>query len=169
MRSANTGGPRERSARCFLRRRGSSPPRRGIFFTSRKTSTSDDLDHFFKIVSYYGYPKNFKKMDWYLNEGDRVPLSSLTRHEDNSLEARYASMLKLLRKHNIDPIVIGLSPQQMPQMRLVKVVCPELTPPYVQNMPMLGSRRYFEVPEKLGWRNRPTRLTDLNLDPQPYP
>src|SRR5258706_15960718 len=129
----------------------------------------NDIDHFFKIISYYGYAKNFKKMDWYLTQGEKVPLSSLPRHPDNSLEARYASMKKLLHKHNIDPIVVDLSPQQMPQMRLVKVVCPELTPPYVQNMPMLGSRRYLEAPQKLGWTDRPMRLSELNLDPQPYP
>jgi ribosomal protein S12 methylthiotransferase accessory factor len=129
----------------------------------------NDIDHFFKIISYYGYAKNFKKMDWYLTQGEKVPLSSLPRHPDNSLEARYASMKKLLHKHTIDPIVVDVSPQQMPQMRLVKVVCPELTPPYVQNMPMLGSRRYLEVPQKLGWTDRPMRLSELNLDPQPYP
>jgi ribosomal protein S12 methylthiotransferase accessory factor len=129
----------------------------------------NDIDHFFKIVSYYGYEKNFRKMDWYLNEGPKVGLSTLARHEDNSLEARYASMLKLLGKHKIDPVVVDLSPKQMPQMRLVKVVCGDLTPPYVQNMPMLGSRRYFEVPRKLGWSNPPQTLHDLNLDPQPYP
>ncbi len=129
----------------------------------------NDIDHFFKIISYYGYKKNFEKMNWYLTEGETVPLSSLPRHQDNSLEARYASMLALLRKHEIDPVVVDLSPSQMPQMRLVKVVCPDLAPPYVQNMPMLGSQRYFEVPRKLGWPNPPSRLADLNLDPQPYP
>lgn len=129
----------------------------------------DDIDLFFKIVSYYGYAKNFKKMRWYLEDGPEAPLATLPRSEEQSIEARYDAMLRLLEKHRLDPIVLDLSPQQMPQMKLVKVFCPELTPPYVQNMPLLGCRRYYELPEKMGWRDRVLTFADLNPDPQPYP
>lgn len=141
---------------------------RNLFHVEQDTAP-EDIDHFFKIVSYYGYEKNFSQMRWYLEQGAKVALSQLPTQPDGSLPARYAAMNALLDRHQIDPIVVDMSPRQMPQMRLCKVVCTDLAPPYVQNMPMLGSRRYYELPQKLGWSPRRLTFADLHLDPQPYP
>ncbi len=129
----------------------------------------EDIDMFFKIVSYYGYEKHFKKMDWYLKQGKRVGVSTLPNSSASSIGDRYSAMMKIIKKHDIDPIVIDLSPPQMKQMKLFKSFCPELTPPYVQNMPMLANPRYYEVPKKMGWRKKLLTYHDLVKDPQPYP
>lgn len=129
----------------------------------------NDIDHFFKVLTYYGYHKNFNKLDWYLNSGNSIHIDKLPRETDGRLSTRYSMMQTLLKKHKLDPIVIDLSPSQMPQMRLVKVIIPELTPPYVQNLPMLGSDRYCEVPRRIGLTDRRLTYAEIFKEPQPYP
>jgi ribosomal protein S12 methylthiotransferase accessory factor len=129
----------------------------------------EDIDHFFKVLTYYGYQKNFNKLDWYLNGNKTVRIDELPRASEGTLETRYAMMEAMLKKHHLDPIVIDLSPSQMPQMKLFKVMIPELSPPYVQNLPMLGSERYYEVPRKLGLADHRLSYSEVFTEPQPYP
>lgn len=141
---------------------------RKIFHVDEDASI-DDIDHFFKVLTYYGYQKNFSKLNWYLNSGKTIHVDQLPREKDGSLATRYAMMQNLLKKNKLDPIVIDLSPKQMPQMKLVKVLIPELTPPYVQNLPMLGSDRYCTMPQTLGLLDRRLNYSEIFTEPQPYP
>jgi ribosomal protein S12 methylthiotransferase accessory factor len=142
---------------------------RRIFHVEEGVKISE-IDHFFKVLTYYGYAGNFAKLGWYMNEGKSVSIDTFPRQTDGSLAARYTSMLSLLHKYRIDPIVIDLSPPQMTQMRLVKILIPDLAPPYVQNLPMLGSERYYEGPRSIGTADRRLDYAELfTADPQPYP
>jgi len=134
-----------------------------------ESAVIEDIDHFFKVLTYYGYRKNFSKLDWYLNSERKVNVSDCPTQADGSLTTRYSLMQNMLKKHGLDPIVIDLSPSQMPQMRLCKVVIPELTPPYVQNLPMLGSDRYYDVPKRLGLSDHRLSYAEIFKEPQPYP
>lgn len=140
-----------------------------VLFDVEENIELEDIDMFFKVVSYYGYQSNFKKLDWYLKNGKNVNLSDLPTHFDNSIETRTNKLMGILNKNNIDPIMIDLSPPQMKQMRLYKAFSPQLTPPYVQNMPMLANPRYYDVPKKMGWSKDRLTYKDLIKAPQPYP
>lgn len=37
-----------------------------------------DLKLFYQIIPYYGYDKNFKKLNWYLNDGETIEYTKLT-------------------------------------------------------------------------------------------
>ncbi len=128
-----------------------------------------DIDMFFKIVSYYGYEKNFKKMNWYLGQGEKRSISSYPNSPIHTTEKRYAEMLNIIDKYHIDPIIFDLSPPQMKHLRLFRTFCPELAAPYVQNMPMLAHPRYYDMPQELGWADKKFTFDDLVKDPQPYP
>src|SRR5262249_14306074 len=110
--------------------------------------TVDEIDLFFKIISYYGYAKNAQRMRWYLEDGREVALSSLPTSDLTTTEQRYGAMLDVLRRHEIDPIIFDFTPPQMSSLRLFRTYSPQLAPPYLQRLPLLGHPRYYEMPAK---------------------
>jgi len=163
-------GQAERSLRLAMGapERGFAHGVRRMFDVGQDTPVSK-IDIFFKIVAFYGYQKNYKKMDWYLEGGKSVPLSSLPEFRSNSTEERFDHLMQILKKYQIDPIIFNFTPPQMRQIKLMKVYIPEITPPYLHSSPLLGHPRYYEVPYTLGLANKPLRFSDLNSDPLPYP
>ena len=108
-------------------------------------------------------------MNWYLQSGKQRGLSSYATSNAANTEQRYSEMMAILHKYKIDPILFDLSPPQMGHLRLFRTFCPELAAPYVQNMPMLGHPRYYNMPQELGWSDKKFTFSDLVKDPQPYP
>ncbi len=131
--------------------------------------TVNEIDLFFKIISYYGYAKNAERMRWYVKDGPEVAMSSQPTSDATTTEQRYGAMMGILQRHEIDPIIFDFTPPQMSSLRLFKTYSSQLAPPYLQRVPLLGHRRYYEIPEKLGWADRRLRFEDLTTDPQPYP
>jgi len=140
----------------------------GHFFDVSPDADRRELNIFFKIVPYYGYPQNFHKLDWYINTKRHVPLSSLPS-AGSSLDERWRRLGGLLNRTGIDPIVFDFTPPQMKHVKLTKVYIPELTPPCPPSDPLLAHRRYYELPRQLGLTDRDLTLSDLNTDPMPYP
>lgn len=127
------------------------------------------IDIFFKIVAYYGYKPNIEKMQWYLHDGRKVPLSSLPSVRFRSGKERWNHLISILQKHQIDPVIFDFTPTQMKYVKLMKTYIPELTPPFLPSLPLLGHPRYYEVPYKMGWSDRRLTFADLTHDPMPYP
>lgn len=132
-----------------------------------------EFDNFFKVVGYYGHKENLHRLDWYLS-GPTVKFSELYekyRRPARTTEERYDYMVEVLRKYNLNPIVFDFTPPQLSQIRLTKVYIPELTGPYIASKPCFGSPRYYEVPVKMGWSDRPLKYKEIRglVDPLPYP
>lgn len=138
-------------------------------FDVPEDATVNDIDMFFKIVSYYGYTNNARRMDWYLRNGEGVPLSELSVGDTRSSAEQFAQLQDILGRHDIDPVIFDFTPPQMTTLRLTKALIPELAAPYLQRLPLLGHPRYYELPQRLGWSDRRLRFEDLTADPQPYP
>ena len=139
-----------------------------IFGIGEKVKT-EEINHFFKIIAYYGYASNAEKLEWYLSENPVVKLSHSNRKPYRTTNDRYNRILEILTRHAVDPIVFDLTPSHMGQLKLIKVYSPTLTPPYVQSLPLLGNKRYYELPQQLGWSENLLTYSDLTVDPQPYP
>ena len=58
---------------------------RSMFDVDEDTPVSQ-IDIFFKIIAYYGYPKNVRKMDHYMNDGEKLGLSSLATDDSKTTE-----------------------------------------------------------------------------------
>jgi len=127
------------------------------------------INIFFKIIAYYGYEKNFAKMKWFVDGPGRVPLSSLPAPPCGDVDDAYDRLIEVLRKHRLDPIVFDFTPAQLPNIRLMKVIIPELAPPYLHSMPVLGHPRYYQMPKRMGVADRALTYADLVTDPLPYP
>lgn len=141
---------------------------RRIFDVSEDIPLSH-IDIFFKIIAFYGYPKNVEKLDHYMHGNDLVPLSRLPSVPVATQEERYDALIKVLERHGIDPIIFDFTPSQMSSVRLMKAYITELAPPYLHSKPLLGHPRYYEIPAKLGWRPERLAFSDLRTDPMPYP
>ncbi|HYO15211.1 MAG TPA: YcaO-like family protein [Thermoanaerobaculia bacterium] len=163
-------GQAERS----LRLAQNAPHRHFAYGVRRIFDVDEDIpvsqiDIFFKIIAFYGYPKNVRKMDTYRYGGPRVPLSSLATDSSTETDARFERLLEVLKRHRIDPIVFDFTPPQLKKVRLMKVYSTELSPPYLHSKPLFGHRRYYEVPHQLGFASRPLEFDELLTDPMPYP
>lgn len=128
-----------------------------------------ELNVFIKILSYYGYKENFERIRWYVDTPRRVPLSSLPALRHQSFDEQWDHQMAMLDRHGIDPIVFDFTPVQLDSVRVMKVFIPELSPPFLPSMPMLGNRRYYELPERLGFADHRLSYEELNTDPMPYP
>jgi len=128
----------------------------------------EKFDIFFKILAHYGYSSHTGKLDWYLNGSGTVKLSTLIE-EDNIDKSNYKIMMDICEKYDLDPIFFDFTLNEFSSVRLIKVFCADLTPPYLHSIPYFGPRRYYTLPKKLGWTDRELRFEDLTRDPMPYP
>lgn len=163
-------GQSERS----LRLAQTAPHRHFAYGVRRIFDVDEDIpisqiDIFFKIIAFYGYPKNIRKMDNYRFGGKRVPLSRLATDSSAGTDERFDRLVEVLKQHRIDPIVFDFTPPQLKKVRLMKAYITELAPPYIHSKPLFGHRRYYEVPRQLGYTPRPLEFDELLTDPMPYP
>ena len=128
-----------------------------------------ELDAFFKVLPYYGHAGNVERVRWYAEGAGAVKLSELPVSEGEEMDAKWATLANLLSVRNIDPVVFDFTPPQFDSLSLVKVFIPELTQPMSPALPLLGHRRFHDLPRALGYADRQLRFRDLNTDPLPYP
>ncbi|MDY7095517.1 MAG: YcaO-like family protein, partial [Acidobacteriota bacterium] len=158
-------GQSERSLRL-----AQTAPERGFAYGVRRMfdvpedTPVSQIDIFFKIIAYYGYPSNVAKMGKYMKGETKIPLSSLPSDPDSTDVQRFDALVEVLKEHKIDPIVFDFTPPQMKRVKLMKVYITELAPPYLHSKPLLGSERFYEMPKKLGFRSDRLKFDDLRTD-----
>ena len=137
-------------------------------FTVSEDTTADEIALFIQVIGFYGYRQNRTKLDWYLRDNPPKPLSELAHDGGRTTRARLTSLLDVLSRLGIDPIVFDFTPPHLTSLALMKVFIPELTQPFLQSKPMLGHPRFGAVADRYG---RPLRDgTEVHcVDPLPYP
>ena len=141
-----------------------------FYFDVEEDKPLEEMTTFLEHLGYFGYPRNAKRLDWFLQEGEAVELSSFPfpqRYENS--EQKLQALVEKLKKYDIDPIIIDYTPPQMEQLRVAKVFIPELTQPHVSSRPYLGHPRLLKLPYQLGLRDRPLTLDELEPGPVPFP
>jgi len=146
-------------------------------FGSAADLEPEQFSNFIQVVPYYGHRQNREKLDWYFCRDDQptVPLSALSHAGDAPATGgatgavEYAAALELCRRHGLRPIAFDFTPRMFSNISLVKVVIPELVPAFAPNAPLLGHRRYREVPQRLGYRDGDMHPSEFTRDPLPYP
>jgi len=128
-----------------------------------------ELDAFFKVLPYYGHASNVAKVRWHAEDCDTVRVSELPACEGEERDGKWKALTRLLAARGIDPVVFDFTPPQFDSLSLVKVFIPELTPPMSPAMPLLGHRRFRDLPRAIGYADRCLKFHDLNTHPLPYP
>lgn len=138
-------------------------------FTVRQDAKPEDFTNFIQVVDYYGFPENQKRLDWFFRNPDMPHLRLSECREGYAPLTEYERVIDLYRKYQLTPIVFDFTPPSFKNIKLRKAFVPELAPAFPPNIPLLGHRRYREVPMKLGLVDREWTLGDMPVDPLPYP
>lgn len=97
--------------------------------------------------------------------------SIFNKHKNLASGEKLKTVKEILQKVGID---IYWSDVTMPQIKkegihVVKAVSPQLQPLYLEEeLKCLGGERLYNVPVKLGYRNKPFSREELNLIPHPF-
>jgi len=150
--------------------------RHSTFYYVTEDEDPNNIDNLFKTVVYYGYEKNLRQIyEEYFSKAHLITLKDATNiygyslEELNSVSKKLDICLKVLREHNIDPIVIDLTPPYVTNVRIVKVFICELTQYYISRYPYFGHPRFYYAPRILNKSDRLLTFDELNKMPLPYP
>lgn len=124
---------------------------------------------FVQAITFYGYPQNARKADWYFNDGGEVLLSEIYARCDAAEPDPVARLHASLQAHSIDPLMFDFTHSGFSQTKIWKSYIPELAQPYPPQNPALGHPRYQRVPVEAGYRTEPIESVDLLREPLPYP
>jgi len=129
----------------------------------------EKFDIFFKVLAHYGYESHAKKLKWYLDGSGYMKLSEIRENEGKLGKSSIDNILTLAKDNDLDPIIFDFTPVGLKSVKLVKVFCSKLTPPYLHSIPFFGLERYYTLPKQLGWRDRELMFDDFTKTPSPYP
>jgi ribosomal protein S12 methylthiotransferase accessory factor len=131
-------------------------------------SAIGEMNDFLDAAVFYGYRENAHLLDWY-SSGDQIAWEDVPSFDFDGIDAEWEFMLDWLRRMSYRPVVVDFDGAAWPGVSAVKVIIPELTPAWVPADPYLGHPRYYELPPRLGWTERPLRFDELNRLPIPFP
>lgn len=147
---------------------------RSIRMEHGSAETPTDFQHiteFDKRVELYARSDMSEALSFLLDQDATVNLSDLPTCEMPKDEVKDL-LLDSIKKQGGDVVYIDLTTPEILHQNLVvgKVYCTALQQIEGNfNHPLLGGRRWRDVPVKMGWRDTPSGQEDLNPFPHPYP
>ena len=128
-----------------------------------------EMSTFLETIGYYGHIENIGRLKEFFRSDNTVVLSELPKVKFKDSKRQLEHLKKILQQYNIDPIIIDCTHEQMSQVKVVKVFIPELVQPHVSAYPYLGHPRIYELPMKMGLRDKLLTLKELKPGPVPFP
>lgn len=128
-----------------------------------------EMRTFLETIGYYGHAEHVGRLKDFFRGDDTVDLLELPKAKFKRSEEQLEYLKEILQQYNIDPIVIDCTHGQMSQVKVVKVFIPELVQPHISAYPYLGNPRIYELPMKMGLRDKPLTFEDLKPGPVPFP
>ena len=128
-----------------------------------------EMRTFLETIGYYGHAEHVGRLKDFFRGDDTVDLLELPKVKFKRSEEQLEYLKEILQQYNIDPIVIDCTHGQMSQVKVVKVFIPELVQPHISAYPYLGNPRIYELPMKMGLRDKPLTFEDLKPGPVPFP
>jgi ribosomal protein S12 methylthiotransferase accessory factor len=127
-----------------------------------------EMRTFLETIGYYGYAEHTDRLKDFFRSDDTVYLTELPKAKFKHSEEQLEYLKDVLKKYDIDPIVIDCTHGQMEQMKVVKVFIPELVQHHIGAYPYLGHPRIYEFPMKIGLRDKPLTFKELKQGPVPF-
>ena len=128
-----------------------------------------EMRTFLETIGYYGHAEHIGRLKDFFRSDDIVPLAELPKIKFKYSEEHLEYLKDTLRQYNIDPIIVDCTHRQMSQVKVVKVFIPELIQPHISAYPYLGHPRIYELPMKMGLRDKPLTFKELKPGPIPFP
>ena len=127
-----------------------------------------EMRTFLEAIGYYGHAEHAGRLKDFFHSDDVVLLAELPQAKFKHSEEQLEYLKEVLQKYDIDPIVIDYTHRQMKQMKVVKVFIPELVQHHINAYPYLGHPRIYELPMKMGLRDKPLTFKELKQGPVPF-
>ena len=128
-----------------------------------------EIHTFLETLGYYGHAENAGRLEAFFSSNDTVTISELPKVKFKHSEEQLEYLKELLQQYDIDPIIVDCTHEQMSQVKVVKVFIPELVQPHISAYPYLGHPRIYELPMKMGLKNKPLTFKELKSGPIPFP
>ena len=128
-----------------------------------------EMRTFLEITGYYGHAEHAGRLKSFFRSDESVALSELPNVKFKHSEEQLEYLKEVLQKYDIDPIVIDCTHEQLEQVKIIKVFIPELVQHHISAYPYLGHPRIYELPVKMGLRNKPLTFKELEPGPVPFP
>lgn len=127
-----------------------------------------EIRTFLETIGYYGHAEHAGRLKDFFCSDDVVLLSELPQTKFKHSEEQLEYLKEVLHKYDIDPIIIDCTHRQMKHMKVVKVFIPELVQHHTSAYPYLGHPRIYELPMKMGMRDKPLTFKELRQGPVPF-
>ena len=128
-----------------------------------------EMRTFLETIGYYGHTEHAGRLKNFFRSDDTVAIAELPKVRLKHSEEQLEYLKDILQQCDIDPIVIDCTHGQMSQVKVVKVFIPELVQPHISANPYLGHPRIYELPMKMGLRDKPLTFNELKPGPVPFP
>ncbi len=140
-----------------------------VIFDASPDKPLTEMRTFLENIGYYGHAENIGRLKEFFHSEKSVALSDLPNVKLKHSEEQLEYLKEILQKYDIDPIIIDCTHEQMSYVKVIKAFIPELVQPHVSAYPYLGHPRIYELPMKMGLRDKPLTFKDLKLGPVPFP
>lgn len=128
-----------------------------------------EMHTFLETIGYYGHIEHAERIKDFFCSNDTVFLSELPKVKFKNSDEQLEYLKEILQRYGMDPVIIDCTHGQMSQVKVVKVLIPELVQHHIGAYPYLGHPRIYELPMKMGFRDKPLTFKELKLGPVPFP
>ena len=123
-------------------------------------------------IRFYAEPANAPRADFLDVSAIRRHVDAVARLPGGSADTRIEAICRRLAQRGASAYAVDVTSPDIAEagLSVVRVVAPELCALDVEHdAQLLGGRRLYEEPFRLGLRERPLTEDDVNPDPHPFP
>jgi ribosomal protein S12 methylthiotransferase accessory factor len=133
---------------------------------------ADDIEEFDDHVRFYADPRNTPRIRFLDGSGRRRRVESVPAIRGATVDARIDTICRRLARRRITAYAVDVTAPDVREagLTVVRAIAPELCALDVEHRArLLGGKRLYEEPQRLGVRDRLLTEADVNPDPHPFP
>jgi ribosomal protein S12 methylthiotransferase accessory factor len=140
--------------------------------TGANAPAAEAIREFDDHIRFYAYDANAERASFLDASAERRDVARVAPLEGTTARGLLDAICERLERQSTSAYVVDVTSPDVADagLRVAKVVAPELCPLDVDHAArLLGGRRLYDVPARLGLHPRPLRFDELNPDPHPFP
>ncbi len=127
-------------------------------------------DNLFRIVFYYGWPRNYIKLHKeFFVSAKPIGMEKIDKSYIERWSHRWSLMKSIAVEYPLNPYIVDLTPTELESHVVYKVFLSNLTQYNAPRYPYFGHPRYYLAKKLLGISDAVLSYSDLRKVPVPYP